>query len=167
MRPPAVDGGLGISGCGGELALAALCGDCDAPPRVWVGWRGCDLFLHPLRPCRNQRQLSIQPAAAFSGGRHGRGGRGLIFLLRLRAGGGLASSRGGGAGSTRTADGFDGPSNSAIRVSSAGWRWRPRRVNTASPPSNASNTQVISHPNPRPSLPGSARARRGGAYIQG
>src|SRR6266576_5210173 len=83
MRPPAVEGALGISGCGGELALAALCGDCDAPPRVWVGWRGCDLFLHPLRPCRNQRQLILQPAAAFSGGRHGRGGRGLIFLLRL------------------------------------------------------------------------------------
>ncbi|HXZ74104.1 MAG TPA: hypothetical protein VEH31_24965 [Streptosporangiaceae bacterium] len=34
--------------------------------------------------------MSIQPAAAFSGGRHGRGGRRLIFLLRLRGGRGLS-----------------------------------------------------------------------------
>jgi hypothetical protein len=36
-------------------------------------------------------------------------------------------------------------------------------VNTASPLSSASDSQVISHPNPHPSLPRSAsRARRGG-----
>ena len=66
-----------------------------------------------------------------------------------RAAGGSSSSRGCGAGSTRAAGGCDGPSSSAISVSSAGWR-RPRRVSTASPPSSASNSQVISHPNPRP-----------------
>jgi hypothetical protein len=70
-----------------------------------------------------------------------------------RAGGGSSSSRGCGAGGTRTASGSAGPSSSAISASSAGWRRRPQRVNTASPPSNASDSQVISHPNPRPSLP--------------
>jgi hypothetical protein len=69
------------------------------------------------------------------------------------AGEASSSSRGCGAASTRAAGGCDGPSSAAISVSSAGWRRRPRRVNTASPPSSASNSQVISHPNPRPSLP--------------
>ena len=74
------------------------------------------------------------------------------------AGGGPASCRTGGAGSTRLAGG--GPSSSATSVSSATGRRRPQRANTASPPTSASNSPVISH-TIRVPYPGHPRARPG------
>ena len=150
---------LHISGCGGELALAALCGDCDAPPRVGGPRpaRKPHPFLHPFRPCLVPAPVEY-PASRrlLRRARHGRAAGRLLPRLRGRAGlKAFSPARSCGAAAPAQPTVFMAPAI-LLSASSLWWWWRPCRVNTASPPSNASNTQVISHPNPRPSLPGSA-----------